>query len=139
MKTLRSAIFTLGLLLVVSAAHAQTTNVLARIPFDFVVGKQMLPAGEYTLKSLDQISNALVIRGEQGATQITLTHAAGKSEPAEKTVLIFHRVGDEYFLAEVWVEGNSSGRALPKSPVETQMAMNHKGSESVTVAALINR
>jgi hypothetical protein len=139
MKTLRSAIFTLGLLLVVSAAHAQTTNVLARIPFDFMVGKQMLPAGEYTLKSLDQISNALVIRGEQGATQITLTHAAAKSEPAEKTVLIFHRVGDEYFLAEVWVEGNSSGRALPKSPVETQMAMNHKDGESVIVAALINR
>jgi hypothetical protein len=139
MNTLRSAIFTLGLLLVVSAAHAQTTNVLARIPFDFMVGKQMLPAGEYTLKSLDQISNALVIRGEQGATQITLTHAAAKSEPAEKTVLIFHRVGDEYFLAEVWVEGNSSGRALPKSPVETQMAMNHKDGESVIVAALINR
>ena len=139
MKTLRSAIFTLGLLLVVSAAHAQTTNVLARIPFDFMVGKQMLPAGEYTLKSLDQISNALVIRGEQGARKITLTQAEEKPGPAEKTVLIFHRVGDEYFLAEVWVEGNSSGRALPRSPVETQMAMNHKDSESVIVAAVINR
>ena len=139
MKTLRSAIFTLGLLLVVSTAHAQTTNVTARIPFDFVVGKQMLPAGEYTLRSVGHSGNALAIRSEQGATQITLTNATENSKPAEKTVLIFHRMGDEYFLAEIWVEGNSRGRALPRSPVETQMAMNHKDSESVIMAALINR
>jgi hypothetical protein len=54
-------------------------------------------------------------------------------------MLIFRRVGDQYFLAEIWVEGNSLGRALPKSPVETQMAMNHKDGESVILAALTTR
>src|SRR6516165_9168510 len=49
MKYLRSAVFALGLLLVVSATQAQQVRVKAEIPFDFVVGNQVLPAGEYTV------------------------------------------------------------------------------------------
>ena len=50
MKTLRSVVFALGLLLVVSAAHAQSGAVSARVPFDFVVGNQVYSAGDYLLR-----------------------------------------------------------------------------------------
>jgi len=99
MKNFRFAIFALSLLLVVSAARAQTTNVAARIPFDFVVGSQVLPAGDYTLRSTGMTGGALVIHNSDGtATQTTLTNSNEKLNPAEKTVLVFHRLGGQYFL-----------------------------------------
>ena len=49
MNRLRSAFFGLGLLLAASAVQAQDNGVKADIPFAFVVGNQMLPAGEYTV------------------------------------------------------------------------------------------
>ena len=47
MKLMRSAFLGLGLLLAVSAAQAQDAKVKADIPFDFVVGDRVMPAGEY--------------------------------------------------------------------------------------------
>ena len=47
MKVMRSAFLGLGLLLAVSAAQAQEPRVKANIPFDFVVGDRVMPAGEY--------------------------------------------------------------------------------------------
>ena len=61
MKNLRSILFSLTILLLATAAQAQTTNVKANIPFDFVVGDHAYPAGEYTVKSLSQNSSALRI------------------------------------------------------------------------------
>jgi hypothetical protein len=137
MKSFRSTFFALGLLLVVSTAHAQSSPVSARIPFDFVVGKQVLPAGDYTLSHIGAGSQELAIRNtEQGTTKLTNSRACEQREPAKKTVLVFNRFGDQYFLSEIWVEGNSRGRQLPKSPIETQMAMDHHGGEAVIVAGL---
>ena len=37
------------------AAHAQTSRgVVVNVPFDFMVGKQSMPAGTYTVKQLSQ-------------------------------------------------------------------------------------
>jgi hypothetical protein len=140
MKSLRSVMFALGLLLLVSAAHAQTTAVSGRVPFDFVVGNQVYPAGEYTLRSVEGMNNVLTIRNEdESSTKLTLTHSREKLQPAEKTMFVFHRVGDQYFLAELWVAGNSRGLEIPKSPIETKMAQNRSDRDDVIVAALTIR
>jgi len=47
MKYMRSVLCGLGLLLAAAATPAQEARVKAQIPFDFVVGNQVLPAGEY--------------------------------------------------------------------------------------------
>jgi hypothetical protein len=141
MKTLRLTIFALGLLLVVSAAKAQSTTVAANIPFDFVVGKHVLPAGQYTMTSLTQNNGGLAIRSNDNAapTQLLLTQDCKKLDAAKKTVLLFHRLGDEYFLSEIWVEGSKRGRSIPRSSIEKQMAMNHGDQQEVIVAALITQ
>ena len=138
MKILRSVVFTLGLLLAVSAAHAQSATVAAHVPFDFIVGKQVYPAGNYRLSPNGIGDKALVIRNtDESMSGITLTSSCAKLQPAAKTVLVFHRLGNQYFLDQMWVEGSSTGRQFRKSPIETELARNSNDREEVTLAALI--
>ena len=58
--------------------------------------------------------------------------------PTEVTVLVFQRLGDNYFLSQVWTEGSSSGREFPKSKREVQLAKNNSKPELVIVAANIS-
>jgi hypothetical protein len=139
MEILRSVACTLSLLLAVSAAHAQSVRVSANVPFDFIVGKQVFPAGSYRLIPGDSTGNAVIIRNrdESSYAGIVLTQSCSKNSPAGKTALMFHRVGSLYFLDQVWVEGWASGRQFGKSTLETQMAGNHNDREEVIVAAQI--
>ena len=140
MKTLRSIIFALSLLLVVSAAHAQSGRVSARIPFDFIVSNHLYPAGDYMLTP-DGMSNPGVIiwNTDDQKAGLVLTTSCEKSARAEKTVLVFQRHGDQYFLDRVWIEGNTRGRQFPKGKIETQLARNHQDGEEVIVAGLVTR
>src|SRR5215469_13958893 len=136
MKVLRSVVFALGLLLVVSAAHAQSGAVSANIPFDFIVGKQVYPAGNYLLRPWGTVHGDILIQNrDESRDSRVLTEDCTKLGEAEKTVLIFHRYGDQYFLEQVWIEGNTIGRQFRKSKIETQLAKNHQDREEVNVAA----
>lgn len=139
MKTLRFTMLALVALLFVAGAKAQSTNVSANIPFDFVVGKQVMTAGNYMVSSLSNNHSLSIRNTDQSESRLLLADACQKLNPAEKTVLVFHRVGEQYFLSEIWVEGNTRGVSIPKSSIETQMAMNHQASQDVIVAALTSR
>ena len=135
MKVLRSVVFALGLLLVVSAAHAQSAAVSANIPFDFIVGKQVYPAGNYLLRPWGTVHGDILIQNrDESRDSRVLTEDCTKLGEAEKTVLIFHRYDDQYFLEQVWIEGNTIGRQFLKSKIETQLAEHHQDREEVNVA-----
>jgi hypothetical protein len=140
MNRLRSAFLGLGLLLAVSAAQAQETRVKANIPFDFVVQNQVLPAGEYLVTSEGPTNQAIVIRSDDSKTAIlSLTNSCSSSKPSDRTKLVFHRLANRYFLSQVWVEGNSSGRQVPHSKAEIEMAKNNDKSEQFVLAATLTR
>src|SRR5215475_9162861 len=123
MNRLRSAFLGLGLLLVVSGAQAQETRVKANIPFDFVVGNHVLPAGEYMVASEGATNQVLEIRSYDGKTGIlSLTNSCSSSKPSGTSKLVFHRLAGRYFLSQVWAAGNSGGRELRKSRMEVQLA-----------------
>ena len=139
MKNLRSILLALTVLLLATAAQAQTTNVKASIPFDFVVGDHAYSAGEYTVKSLSQGSAAIRIdNADESEKGITLSNACGTGQPADRTTLVFQRLGDNYFLSQVWSEGSSTGREFRMSKREVQLAKNNSRSELVIVAANIS-
>jgi hypothetical protein len=139
MKNLRSILLALTVLLLATAAQAQTTNVKASIPFDFVVGDHAYPAGEYTVKSMSQSSSAIRIdNADESEKGITLSHECQKGQPATQTTLVFQRLGNNYFLYQVWTEGNSLGREFPMSKTQVQLAKNNSKSELVIVAANIS-
>jgi hypothetical protein len=48
---------------------------------------------------------------------------------------LFHRYGDTYFLAQIWMQGEKQGRELRKTRRETEMAKNLQPSEDVIVLA----
>ena len=138
MKNLRSMLFAFTVLLLATAAQAQTTNVKANIPFDFVVGDHAYPAGEYTIKSMSQTSPALRIDNrDESEKGVTLSNSCNQLQPAEGTTLVFRHLGDSYFLYQIWTEGKTSGRELPMSKVEVQIAKNNK-PELLIVAANIS-
>ncbi len=140
MNRLRSAVCGLGLLLVVSAAQAQETGVKADIPFDFVVGNQRLPAGEYTVVNQGPVNQAILIRSDEGKTAIfALTQPCSSFNPSAKTRLVFHTMAGRYFLYQIWVQGNDAGRQLPKSKAEVELAKNTDTTGEFVLAARLTR
>ncbi|MEK6281971.1 MAG: hypothetical protein AABN95_16575 [Acidobacteriota bacterium] len=104
----------------VASANAQSAKkVVAEIPFDFVVGDQTLSSGEYTLKSTTAPESGLLIQnaaGKSSAMRLTFPIEPRRNRRAAR--LVFHRYGQNYFLAEVWTGAGSIGRHLLKSRQE---------------------
>ena len=134
MKLMRSAFLGLGLLLAVSAAQAQEVRVRANIPFDFVVGDRVMPAGEYTVGPAGSLGQAITISSSD-RTDLSLTTACASSGPSKSTKLVFHSLAGRYFLSQIWVEGSDSVRQLPKSQLESEVAMDYATQEVVLVAS----
>lgn len=128
------------------AAQAQSANQMkADIPFRFTIGDQTLPAGEYTVRYINQDSGktALLFKSTDGRNaRIVTMMTAERSAPQEKASLIFNQYGDQYFLSEVWTVGDQYGLALPKSRAEKrqqrgEIAANNQ--KRVTVALITRR
>jgi len=140
MNRLRSAFFGLGLLLVASAVQAQSNGVKADIPFDFVVGNQKLPAGEYTVSNQGSVNQAILIRSDEGnSAALSLTQSCSSLNPSAKTKLVFHTMGGRYFLYQIWTQGNYSGQQLPKSKAEVELAKNTDTTGEFVLAARLTR
>ena len=128
----------LGLgLLVGMSAYAQTVNLKADVPFNFIIRGATLPAGEYTIQGLGGDGSAIAVRGPNPkANTIVLSQRCASSSAAKQSKLVFHRYGEGYFLAQLWVAGNDSGRELAKSPREMEMARDYSVQDVVLFAAL---
>jgi hypothetical protein len=124
MKTqlLRTAVFVIGLL-AVSAAFAQTKagDVIVTVPFSFVVGNHQMQPGRYIVTPA--ASGVLRIFDPQDSKNQTLVSVNRvESRKATDAKLVFHRYGDSYFLAQVWNGDGDTGRELPKSKAEKELA-----------------
>ena len=131
---------TLALAFMAAAQMAQAQQpVVANIPFAFNVGKMVLPAGEYRVEKWIKGDSALLIqRTDGGAATFAGSIATDSNEPQTQTKLVFHRYGDRYFLSQVWVEGATRGRELPKSKQEKeqdQLLARNDTRDQVTIVA----
>jgi len=137
MKFMRSAFLGLGLLLAVSAAQAQEARVKANIPFDFVVGDRVMPAGEYIVAPAGSLGQAITISSTSGSSDIALTSACASSGLSKNTKLVFHALAGRYFLSQVWVEGYAQGRQFRTSKLEVRLAKNSDAAKDFVIAANI--
>lgn len=129
-------LFTAALALLVTTASAQTVRLKANVPFSFVVNRATLPAGEYSVESMDDQGIVLAIRGSNTkTTNLVKSNACASLKASSQTKLIFHRYGGRYFLNQVWVEGNNLGRELPPSPREKEVAKDFSVQEVALMAA----
>lgn len=125
------------LLLATGLANAQLGRqaVKANIPFDFITGNTALPAGEYRVSAISEMGTLSVIGGASDHTLVN-SHAVLANAASTSTKLIFHRYGDQYFLYQIWVQGESRGRELPQTRLEKELASNTRFN---TVAVLAHR
>jgi hypothetical protein len=133
MKLLRIVLYA-ALLLAASASIAQTRqgDVVANIPFPFVVAHQTLPAGHYIVSPANAV--ALGIHDANNRGTFVPTQSAQRSANDNSCKLVFHRYGDKYFLSEMWVAGNSNGRTLFRSRAERELAESGKEKVIAEVA-----
>jgi hypothetical protein len=136
MKKQLLAIAALGLLMTAVSAYAQTIRMKADVPFNFIVDRATLPAGEYSIASAG-LGDALLIRDADGkATRVVMPNQCESLKPASQTKLVFRKYGDRYFLAQVWIEGNTLGHEFPKTSRETEVARDFTMQEVVLTASL---
>jgi hypothetical protein len=84
---------------------AQDVDLVARVPFEFMVGTTTLPRDTYQLSQLNGHAEMLLVRGERKGVFVR-TEEVRSQRPASPS-LLFHRYGDQYFLREVRLDGNA--------------------------------
>ncbi len=129
-------------LLVVGMGHAQIGGdvIKVKLPFNFSIGTQRFPAGEYSLKPL--LPNTMLLRNQAGQTLTSIaTNSVESTEALGSTKLVFNSYGGQYFLRQVWRAGNGTGREMIKSPVEIEMAKKYTPEQQIAklCPSLLNR
>ena len=130
-----SIILVLASIFATGAAFAADHAVQANVPFDFTVGDRLLPAGTYTIASLN--SFVIVIRSKDNKFSLMTTTSPDGNESAQGGKLVFDKYGDQYFLHEVLCQTAAISAALPKSKLEKKVSMQqaHLQSAGQTMVA----
>jgi hypothetical protein len=119
-------ILSIGIALVaVAAVHAQDKTVKANVPFSFYMGSTVMAQGTYRVTELSH--GAAVYLQSADSTKASTTHEIAGKKQDEPARLVFHRYGESYFLAEIWIGDTSVGEALAASPREKELARSGAG------------
>jgi hypothetical protein len=97
---------TLSVLLFTFAAQAQLLR--ANVPFAFVAGDRLLPAGEYTL-NLDARSGIVQLLPASDLPLYAAAHHCQFGASEDRGTLVFHKYGDSYFLKRVKTSATREG------------------------------
>jgi hypothetical protein len=124
-------------LLLSAAAQAQTTQLKVTVPFEFIAGDTVLPAGDYDVQSTGPWGGkALSIHNvTSNAGTLLLSNSCQLAKTSDSNKLVFYRYGQKYFLAEVWTVNTHIGRKMPLDQGQTELARNQQKSEIVLMAS----
>jgi hypothetical protein len=94
------------------------------VPFDFSVGQQVLPAGEYTFTAQNQ---ALRIQSKDGRTNVVTLpqRTLGASHIWSDVKLTFRRYGNQYYLSQVWFPSGVGRELKRRRPANGDLAQNY--------------
>jgi hypothetical protein len=122
----------LATLLVASVTGLTAETMTANIPFDFQLGPNAMPAGEYRV---DHSRHLLTVRNKDGHhTAILLTLPASRRKAMDQGVMEFRRYGDTYFFSGVWDPNSRDGATIVKTPREKELASRAKQLQPTTIA-----
>ncbi|HEV8370721.1 MAG TPA: hypothetical protein VGQ39_22415 [Pyrinomonadaceae bacterium] len=108
-------------------------GVRADVPFDFIVGDKTLSAGKISVRgaSASDVGPLSISNFDKGESAFRMALLLTGSDTTERGKLVFHKYGNQYFLAQVWIPGykaleliKSRGeRAIER---ETRLSKNSK-------------
>ena len=107
MKIIKTTLLFGGLLALAMSLNAESAMLKVNVPFTFVVGGTVMPAGTYTIEE-PAIQGVLLLRGNQpNSTAMVLAVNGGPSNATQAGVTFTHR-GSDVVLSTVSVPGGSS-------------------------------
>lgn len=120
---------------------AQTSRVTARVPFEFMVAGQSMPAGDYSVQRAGSSVSSAIQVSSASASVVTLVmnSTASRKEQTGQALLIFHRYGDQYFLSRIVDGYQDTGVEIPTSRNEKELSKTASIERFETVAVLARR
>ena len=110
----------------VPVVQAQQTILTANVPFAFNVGDKQLPAAAYAVREMGRAT--LIQSKDSKESALGIYNYAGLSK-ADETKLVFDKVGDHYFLAQIWTSARGQGLAIPESKLEKELRASNSGPQ----------
>ena len=129
----------------IAVASAQAQNaptVSVSVPFDFEVAGKTLKAGDYQVRIEGSRSSLKLENRDTLHTTFVMISSLERRDIQNESKLVFNRYGSQYFLAQVWLAGRSSGQEVRLSSTERGIrrelaALGHK-PERVEIAVRTN-
>jgi hypothetical protein len=137
---MKSARTLITICLLLTAVFAQLTPserlMKVNVPFAFGVEDRSLPSGEYTVFTVTPERSIRLVSadGKHSAVINTLPNYA--NEPSTTSRLVFHKYGNEYFLAQVWTAGQNVARNPLSSKKVMEIARSGALPRTTTIIAL---
>ena len=100
------AVFTIATLAASTGLFAQQPAVKANIPFNFTVGDQSMPAGEYIISSPSR--HVIQVRSADLKHVGMVVGSPGYHDQRAQPTLVFDKRGEYYFLHRILSAGNTS-------------------------------
>jgi len=117
MKRNLIGILTLVVMSLLSATGAYAQSIVkADVPFAFSVGAAQLPAGTYKINATSD--NTIAIQNGQTGALSSVRREYPRNTRAK---LVFHHLGNQYFLAEIWRGSDSEGMVIGASKMEKEL------------------
>jgi hypothetical protein len=117
----------LTVLLNATGANAQA-RLSANVPFAFTVGTAQLPAGCYQIIAL-QTDSSIMLRNCKTGTAV-VSQVRPEYPRDTKSQMVFHRLGNQYFLSEIWGAAGNAEVTLPASKQEQELQTAARQSQS---------
>jgi len=120
-------------------ALAQSVQVTATIPFEFVAHMKSLPAGEYAVSTISGLPGILAIRSQTThESAVFFCVGVEGSQSEQQPRLVFQRYGDQYYLSQVWTY-SQQGNELLKTRAERELAKSAPNSDREKLVVLAKR
>ncbi|MEP6946739.1 MAG: hypothetical protein ABJA02_12540 [Acidobacteriota bacterium] len=118
---LASSLIVLGGFTATQAQMYSDTVLKVKIPNAFVLRDKTYPAGDYTFKPTDDATDSpylLEIVGPDRSVAFFDTIGTTVDNAPKDTEIVFNKIGDQYFLSQIWVKGETNGNEVVETSAE---------------------
>ncbi len=122
------------LTLVAGSAYAFSPTMHITVPFDFYVGSEQFPAGDYSFEMKSGTAptgSFIAIKTKEGVGVCLLLTQPGVDSSFDK--LLFNKYGNKHFLSSISMLGYKAGVRMQK--LERELRAQTLKSQSITIVA----
>ena len=118
------------------AVHAQSQKMLtADVPFAFAIESKQMPAGAYEVSKVGD--RATLIETADRHNQYLGIYQYAESTKSSETKLVFDKIGDHYFLRQIWSSNSGQGYQVPASKLEKEVLSATRSNDSGGIETVI--